>query len=77
MVSRALSRNSATGSWSLTPASVSNILDMGGTILGSSRGTQDIETIVDCLERMNIGILFMVGGDGTLVASKKIAETSY
>ncbi len=58
----------------LTPASVSNILDMGGTILGSSRGTQDINTIVDCLERMNIGILFMVGGDGTLVAAKKIAE---
>ncbi|ACN15311.1 ABC-type branched-chain amino acid transporter, periplasmic substrate-binding protein [Desulforapulum autotrophicum HRM2] len=59
----------------LTAASVSNILDMGGTILGSSRGTQDIGTIVDCLERMNIGILFMVGGDGTLVAAKKIAET--
>jgi len=58
----------------LKPESVSNILDMGGTILGSSRGTQDIEEIVDCLERMNIGILFMVGGDGTLVASKKIAD---
>jgi len=59
----------------LTPAAVSNILDTGGTILGSSRGTQDIETIVDCLERMNIGILFMVGGDGTLMAAKLIAET--
>ena len=58
----------------LKPESVSNILDMGGTILGSSRGTQDIGAIVDCLERMNIGILFMVGGDGTLVASKKIAD---
>ncbi len=58
----------------LRPESVSNILDMGGTILGSSRGTQDIGAVVDCLERMNIGILFMVGGDGTLVASKKIAE---
>jgi 6-phosphofructokinase 1 len=63
------------GVMELTPASVSNILDMGGTILGSSRGTQDIGTIVDCLERMNIGILFMVGGDGTLVAAEKIAET--
>ena len=58
----------------LKPESVSNILDMGGTILGSSRGTQDIASVVDCLERMNIGILFMVGGDGTLVASKKIAD---
>ena len=59
----------------LGPASVSNILDMGGSILGSSRGPQDIDEIVDCLERMNIGILFMIGGDGTLNAAVKIAET--
>ncbi len=58
----------------LTPNVVSNILDTGGTILGSSRGTQDIGAVVDCLERMNIGILFMVGGDGTLVAANKIAD---
>ena len=58
----------------LTPEAVSNILDMGGTILGSSRGTQDIDAVVDCLERMNIGILFMVGGDGTLMAANKIAD---
>ncbi|MBF0203092.1 MAG: ATP-dependent 6-phosphofructokinase [Desulfamplus sp.] len=58
----------------LTPNAVSHILDTGGTILGSSRGTQDINEIVDCLERMNIGILFMVGGDGTLMAANKIAD---
>ncbi len=58
----------------LTPASVSGIQDMGGTILGSSRGSQDIGVVVDCLERMSVGILFMVGGDGTLMASKKIAD---
>ncbi|MBU3953080.1 MAG: ATP-dependent 6-phosphofructokinase, partial [Proteobacteria bacterium] len=58
----------------LNPASVSNIQDAGGSILGSSRGTQDISVVVDCLERMNIGILFMVGGDGTLMASKHIAD---
>ena len=58
----------------LHPGSVSGIQDTGGSILGSSRGTQDIDQIIDCLERMNIGILFMVGGDGTLMASKKIAE---
>ncbi len=58
----------------LTPKSVLKILDMGGTILGSSRGEQKIELIVDCLERENIGILFMLGGDGTLMASEKIAE---
>ncbi|NNF99586.1 MAG: ATP-dependent 6-phosphofructokinase [Desulfobacteraceae bacterium] len=58
----------------LTPESVAHILNMGGSILGSSRGEQDIEAIVDCLERLNIGILFMIGGDGTLRAAKKINE---
>jgi len=58
----------------LNPDSVSGIQNTGGSILGSSRGTQDIGMVVDCLERMNIGILFMVGGDGTLKASKKITE---
>jgi 6-phosphofructokinase 1 len=58
----------------LKPSSVTNILDMGGSILGSSRGPQDIDEIVDCLDRMNIGILFMIGGDGTLKAAVKIAD---
>mgnify|MGYP003974294495 FL=1 len=57
----------------MTPDMVVNILDMGGTILGSSRGPQEIEEIIDSLERMNIGILFMIGGDGTLMAATKIA----
>ena len=58
----------------LDPGKVVNIHEMGGSILGSSRGPQDIEAIVDCLERMNIGILFMIGGDGTLMAASKIVE---
>ena len=58
----------------LTPKSVVNIHERGGTILGSSRGPQDIESIVDALERMNIGILFTIGGDGTMAASAKIAD---
>lgn len=58
----------------LKPELVANILEMGGTILGSSRGPQDIQEIVDSLERMNIGILFMVGGDGTFRAAAKIAD---
>jgi 6-phosphofructokinase 1 len=58
----------------LKPSSVTNILDMGGSILGSSRGPQDIEKIVDCLDRMNIGILFLIGGDGTLKAAVKITD---
>lgn len=59
----------------LTPEYVSHILDMGGTVLGSSRGAQDMDAIVSRLEEMRIGILFMVGGDGTLMAARKITET--
>ena len=59
----------------LTPTQVTRIMDMGGSILGSSRGAQDIERVVDCLEVNHIGLLFMVGGDGTLMAASKIAET--
>mgnify|MGYP006286298133 FL=1 len=58
----------------LTPEHVVNIHEMGGSMLGSSRGPQDIEAVVDCLERLNIGILFMVGGDGTLKAAARIVE---
>lgn len=54
--------------------SVVRILERGGSILGSSRGPQDIEAIVDSLERMNIGIVFMIGGDGTLMAATRIHE---
>ncbi len=59
----------------LKPETVGNIHEMGGSILGSSRGPQPIDEIVDTLERMNIGILFMVGGDGTLMAATKIADS--
>ncbi len=58
----------------LNPGSVVNIHEMGGSILGSSRGPQSIEEIFDSLERMNIGALFMIGGDGTLKAASAIAD---
>ncbi|MBW1739984.1 MAG: ATP-dependent 6-phosphofructokinase [Deltaproteobacteria bacterium] len=58
----------------LTPDSVLNIHERGGTVLGSSRGPQDIESIVDALERMNVGLLFTIGGDGTMAASVEIAD---
>jgi len=58
----------------LSCESVVNIHDRGGTVLGSSRGPQDMDEIVDSLERMNIGLLFMIGGDGTLTAAGRIAD---
>ena len=49
----------------LEPMVVRDIHTQGGTILGTSRGPQDPSVMVDTLERMNIGILFVIGGDGT------------
>ncbi|MEN6441599.1 MAG: ATP-dependent 6-phosphofructokinase [Syntrophobacter sp.] len=58
----------------LTTDAVVRIHEQGGTILGSSRGPQDISEMVDTLERMRIGILFIIGGDGTLRGGQAIAE---
>jgi 6-phosphofructokinase 1 len=61
----------------LTPETVADIHEQGGTILGSSRGPQSIEAIVDAMERVNMNMLFIIGGDGTLRAAAKIeAEIS-
>ncbi|MCU0599782.1 MAG: ATP-dependent 6-phosphofructokinase [Desulfobacterales bacterium] len=57
-----------------TPDLVKDIHQMGGTILGSSRGPQDVSEMVDTLERMSIGILFTIGGDGTLRGAHSIVE---
>jgi 6-phosphofructokinase 1 len=58
----------------LTPDSVSQISEQGGTILASSRGPQEPAEMVDYLEELGVGILFAVGGDGTLKGAGKIAE---
>lgn len=58
----------------LTPQVVENIHLSGGSILGSSRGNQDVSQIVDTLEIHNINILFCIGGDGTLRGAHAIFE---
>ncbi len=58
----------------LTPDKVREIHEFGGTILGSSRGPQPPELIVDALERMNISVLFMIGGDGSMKAAQAIGR---
>ena len=58
----------------LTPEKVEGIQEQGGTILGSSRGEQDPEEIVDCLEWMGIHVLFVIGGDGTIRGALRIVE---
>ncbi len=58
----------------LNPDLVEDIHTNGGSILGSSRGNQDVSEIVDALERMNINILFTIGGDGTLRGAQAIYQ---
>jgi 6-phosphofructokinase 1 len=58
----------------LTPDRVEGIRQRGGTILKSSRGPQNIGEMVDTLTALSVGILFIVGGDGTLRGAQAIAE---
>ncbi|MBV8214921.1 MAG: ATP-dependent 6-phosphofructokinase [Verrucomicrobia bacterium] len=58
----------------LTPRSVSDIHEKGGTILGSSRGQQPSGVMVNFLAEQNINILLCIGGDGTLRGARDIAQ---
>ena len=58
----------------LSPERVAGIHEFGGTILGTSRGLQPPEEIVDAMERLNINVLFIIGGDGTMKAAAAIYE---
>lgn len=58
----------------LTPTVVRRIDEMGGSVLGSSRGPQDPAAMVDRLEGLGVGILFAIGGDGTLRGAHAIHE---
>jgi 6-phosphofructokinase 1 len=49
----------------LTPKSVSNIHNSGGTILGSSRGGFDLDKIVESIQRNGFNQVYIIGGDGT------------
>jgi 6-phosphofructokinase 1 len=57
----------------LTNQIVEEIHHLGGTILGTSRGSQDVREIVDFLQTAKIDILFCVGGDGTQKGAHEIA----
>ena len=53
----------------LTPSAVAHMHHEGGTSLGTSRGEQPPREMVDRLEELGIGVLFVIGGDGTLRGS--------
>jgi 6-phosphofructokinase 1 len=50
----------------LTPDVVRYIHEDGGSYLGSSRGHQPVDLMVNTLQKERIDILFCIGGDGTL-----------
>jgi 6-phosphofructokinase 1 len=59
----------------LNPDTVDDIHKLGGTFLGSARGGgKEVVKIVDALERLNLNILFTIGGDGTQRGTLDIAE---
>jgi len=60
----------------LTREGVSGIQHRGGTVLGTSRGDQDPAEMAATLRRMGIGVLFVVGGDGTLRGAERIAQAA-
>jgi 6-phosphofructokinase 1 len=58
----------------LTPEIVEDIHEQGGTLLGTSRGAQDIGDMVDMLVQRNVDILFAIGGDGTLRGASALSQ---
>lgn len=59
----------------LDPEIVDDIHMKGGTILGSSRGSGDrTADLADSVERLNLNMLFTIGGDGTQRAALEISR---
>ena len=58
----------------LTADAVNDIHNKGGTILGSSRGPQEPAEMVRTLQKYNVNMLFVIGGDGTLSGGHVLAE---
>ncbi len=55
---------------------VADIHNRGGTVLGTSRGTQDADAMVSTLARLDISVLFVIGGDGSLRGAAGIAAAA-
>ncbi len=71
---RGLNPASHTPLMELTPQAVSDVHNEAGTILGSSRGEQPTEIVVDTLQKAGINMLFCIGGDGTQRGARDIAQ---
>lgn len=60
----------------LNTASVDSVHRQGGTLLGTSRGPQPLELMLDNLARLGVRVLFCIGGDGTLRGANALAEAA-
>jgi 6-phosphofructokinase 1 len=69
-----LVRRHGIGPVRLTPTVVSDAHHEGGTMLGTSRGNQDPGEMVDRLQELGIGVLFVIGGDGTFRGAMSIVN---
>ena len=59
----------------LDPDVVDDIHKIGGTFLGSARGGgREVEKIADTIQKLNMNMLFIIGGDGTQRGTMDIAE---
>jgi 6-phosphofructokinase 1 len=58
----------------LTPMTVSDVHHEGGTMLGTSRGAQDPKEVVDRLQELEVGVLFVIGGDGTFKGAMTLVD---
>jgi 6-phosphofructokinase 1 len=58
----------------LTYQRVRTIHNEGGSVLGTSRGAEDVAVMVDYLQQLGIDVLFCIGGDGTLRGAHAIWE---
>ncbi|MEJ2700910.1 MAG: ATP-dependent 6-phosphofructokinase [Sedimentisphaerales bacterium] len=70
-----LSSNAPASPLLLTPKIVDGIHLKGGDILSSSRGAQNVDDMVDTLTKMEISVLFTIGGDGTLRGARELVRT--
>lgn len=62
---------------SLSPTNVEHIHHIGGSILGSSRGSRPLDEMICTLRDLKVNMLFCVGGDGTMRGATALAEAAH
>ena len=58
----------------LTYELIRTIHNEGGSVLGTSRGAEDVAVMADYVQSLGIDILFCIGGDGTLRGAHALFE---